>query len=119
MPSRPVGCAAQRGCSRTSPRASSTARGRGDADAERDAARRAIDIGRRFNGADIVALGQYVEGRLLVRQGDVNDGMATLDEAMLAATQGELGSMATGQLYCNVIAACQELGDLRRAGEWD
>jgi DNA-binding CsgD family transcriptional regulator len=26
--------------------------------------------------------------------------------------------MATGQVYCNVIAACQELGDLRRAGEW-
>jgi DNA-binding CsgD family transcriptional regulator len=44
--------------------------------------------------------------------------MATLDEAMLAATQGELGPMATGQVYCNVIAACQELGDLRRAGEW-
>jgi ATP/maltotriose-dependent transcriptional regulator MalT len=44
--------------------------------------------------------------------------MATLDEAMLSATQGELGPMATGQVYCNVIAACQELGDLRRAGEW-
>ena len=26
--------------------------------------------------------------------------------------------MTTGQVYCNVIAACQELGDLRRAGEW-
>jgi ATP/maltotriose-dependent transcriptional regulator MalT len=44
--------------------------------------------------------------------------MATLDEAMLSATQGELGPMATGQVYCNVIAACQELGDVRRAGEW-
>lgn len=94
------------------------ARARGDADAELDYARRAIALGHEFGDPDLVALGQYVEGRLLVRQGQVDDGMATLDEAMLAAAQGELGPMATGQVYCNVIAACQELGDLRRAGEW-
>jgi ATP/maltotriose-dependent transcriptional regulator MalT len=94
------------------------ARARGDADAELDYARRAIALGHEFGDPDLVALGQYIEGRLLVRQGQVYDGMATLDEAMLAAAQGELGPMATGQVYCNVIAACQELGDLRRAGEW-
>ncbi len=94
------------------------ARGQGDADAELAHARRAIALGERFGDADLVALGQYIEGRLLVRQGQVYDGMATLDEAMLAAVQGELGPMATGQVYCNVIAACQELGDLRRASEW-
>lgn len=94
------------------------ARARGDVDGELDCARRAIALGHRFDDPDLVALGRYIEGRLLVRQGEVDDGMATLDEAMLAATQGELGPMATGQVYCNVIAACQELGDLRRAGEW-
>ena len=94
------------------------ARSRGDADGELACARRAIALGHQFDDADLVALGQYIEGRLLVRQGEVDDGMATLDEAMLSATQGELGPMATGQVYCNVIAACQELGDLRRAGEW-
>jgi ATP/maltotriose-dependent transcriptional regulator MalT len=94
------------------------ARARGDADSELAYARRAIALGHRFGEPDLVALGQYIEGRLLVRQGQVYDGMATLDEAMLAAAQGELGPMATGQVYCNVIAACQELGDLRRAGEW-
>jgi ATP/maltotriose-dependent transcriptional regulator MalT len=93
-------------------------RGRGDWESELAQARRAIDIGGRFADPDLVALGQYIEGRVLVRQGQVDDGMATLDEAMLAAAQGELGPMATGQVYCNVIAACQELGDLRRAGEW-
>jgi ATP/maltotriose-dependent transcriptional regulator MalT len=94
------------------------ARAQGDLDGELAHARRAIALGHRFGDADIVALGQYVEGRLLVQQGHVHDGMATLDEAMLAAAQGELGPMATGQVYCNVIAACQELGDLRRASEW-
>jgi DNA-binding CsgD family transcriptional regulator len=94
------------------------ARARGDAESELIDARRAIALGHEFADADLVALGQYIEGRVLVRQGEVYDGMATLDEAMLAAAQGELGPMATGQVYCNVIAACQELGDLRRAGEW-
>lgn len=94
------------------------ARSRGDAVSELAHARRAIALGQQFADADLVALGQYIEGRLLVRQGQVHDGMARLDEAMLAAAQGELGPMATGQVYCNVIAACQELGDLRRAGEW-
>jgi ATP/maltotriose-dependent transcriptional regulator MalT len=94
------------------------ARGRGDTEEELSCARRAIALGQKLPDADLVALGQYIEGRLLVRQGQVDDGMATLDEAMLAAAQGELGPMATGQVYCNVIAACQELGDLRRAGEW-
>jgi ATP/maltotriose-dependent transcriptional regulator MalT len=94
------------------------ARARGDVDGELGYARRAIALGKLFGDADLVALGRYIEGRLLVKQGDVHDGMATLDEAMLAAAQGELGPMATGQVYCNVIAACQELGDLRRAGEW-
>ena len=94
------------------------ARSRGDPDGELSSARRAIALGHQFGDADLVALGQYIEGRLMVRQGEVHDGMATLDEAMLSATQGELGPMATGQVYCNVIAACQELGDLRRAGEW-
>ena len=90
----------------------------GELEAELDHARAAIAIGERFGDPDLVALGRYVEGRLLVRQGQVYDGMATLDEAMLAAVQGELDPMTTGQVYCNVIAACQELGDLRRAGEW-
>jgi ATP/maltotriose-dependent transcriptional regulator MalT len=94
------------------------ARARGDLDGELALARDTIAIGRRFGDPDLVALGQYVEGRLLVKRGSVRDGMAILDDAMLAAVQGELGAMATGQVYCNVIAACQELGDLRRAAEW-
>jgi ATP/maltotriose-dependent transcriptional regulator MalT len=94
------------------------ARAHGDVEGELGAAREAVALGRRFADADLVALGQYVEGRVLVRRGSVDEGMAILDEAMLAAAQGELGAMSAGQVYCNVIAACQELGDLRRAAEW-
>ncbi|MGO9822792.1 MAG: hypothetical protein ACLPTJ_19365 [Solirubrobacteraceae bacterium] len=81
------------------------ARAHGELQAELDHASAAIAIGERFGDPDLAALGRYIEGRLLVRQGQVYDGMATLDEAMLAAVQGELDPMTTGQVYCNVIAA--------------
>jgi DNA-binding NarL/FixJ family response regulator len=44
--------------------------------------------------------------------------MAYLDEAMLFAVEGRLSAYATGKVYCSLISACEELGDLRRASEW-
>jgi DNA-binding NarL/FixJ family response regulator len=41
-----------------------------------------------------------------------------VDEAMVAATAGELSPIATGLVYCSVIAYCQDLYELRRAREW-
>jgi DNA-binding CsgD family transcriptional regulator len=32
--------------------------------------------------------------------------------------EGRLGPYATGKVYCSLISACEELGDLRRATEW-
>jgi ATP/maltotriose-dependent transcriptional regulator MalT len=46
------------------------------------------------------------------------DGLCHLDEAMLLAVEGRLGPYATGKVYCSLISACEELGDLRRAAEW-
>jgi hypothetical protein len=66
------------------------ARAQGNVDAELAHAREASALGDRFSDPDLVALGRYIEGRLLVRQGQVHDGMATLDEAMLAAVRGLL-----------------------------
>ena len=41
--------------------------------------------------------------------------MAHLDEAMLFAVEGRLGPYSTGKVYCSLISACEELGDLDRA----
>ena len=60
----------------------------------------------------------HVQGSILVKCGRVGDGLALLDEAMVAATAGELSPIVTGIVYCGVILACEEVYELRRAQEW-
>jgi DNA-binding CsgD family transcriptional regulator len=81
-------------------------------------ARRMQDLGRRFGDASLVALGVFFEGRALVKQARVAEGLALLDEAMLAALSDDLKPMWTGAIYCGLLDACHELFDLRRAREW-
>jgi tetratricopeptide (TPR) repeat protein len=57
-------------------------------------------------------------GRALLAQGRVQEGAGLLDEAMCSVVAGELQPLFTGWVYCHVIAACWELADLRRAGDW-
>jgi DNA-binding CsgD family transcriptional regulator len=60
----------------------------------------------------------FFEGRALVRQTKVQEGLALLDEAMLAALSDRLDPMWTGAIYCGLLDACHELADLRRAADW-
>jgi DNA-binding NarL/FixJ family response regulator len=81
-------------------------------------ARRVRDIGRRHTDPNLVALADLFEGRALVKQGRVADGMALLDEAMLAVVSGELRPEWAGNIYCHLMAAFHEFADVRRAAEW-
>jgi DNA-binding CsgD family transcriptional regulator len=78
----------------------------------------AAEIGRRCRDEDLTALALHMQGRALLRLGRLEEGLALLDEAMVAATSGELSPVATGLLYCSVISACREVYALRRAQEW-
>jgi ATP/maltotriose-dependent transcriptional regulator MalT len=91
---------------------------RSDLEEALERAREVLDVGRRFDDQTLVALGVLAEGRLLIAQGDVDRGMALLDEAMVAATCDELDPGWAGNIYCNLMLACWQLADWRRAGEW-
>jgi len=82
------------------------------------AAARAAEIGARVGDADLLALALHFHGRALVADGRMAEGLALLDEAMVAVVAGELSPYVAGNIYCSMIDACQEISDLRRAGEW-
>ena len=61
----------------------------------------------------------HAQGRVRIRQGRISEGLALLDEAMVAVVAGDLVSpLFTGLIYCQVIDACEEVFDVRRAEEW-
>ena len=81
-------------------------------------AARAAALGVRFGDADLVACARHVEGRALIEQGRIGDGLKLIDEVMLTLAHGELAPLVTGLVYCSVIEACRPLCELRRAGDW-
>jgi DNA-binding NarL/FixJ family response regulator len=78
----------------------------------------AAETGERFADRDLVAFARNLQGRVLVRQGRIPEGLALLDESMLAAASGELTPLFTGLIYCAVIATCHRVYALERAREW-
>ena len=81
-------------------------------------ARRMQHLGHRYGDDSLVALGVYYEGRALIKQARVREGLAQLDEAMLTAVADRLEPIWTGAIYCGLLEACHELVDVRRAQEW-
>jgi class 3 adenylate cyclase len=79
---------------------------------------RAHEVAERFGDRDTQVLALVGKGRALVKAGEIEPGLALLDEATAAAVCGELRPFSTGLVYCMTISSCQELGDYRRAAEW-
>jgi DNA-binding CsgD family transcriptional regulator len=90
----------------------------GDYDACARTNEEVAEIGRRCGDNDLTALAIHAQGRALLRLGQVEEGLALLDEAMIAVAGDELSPVASGLIYCSVISACREVYDLRRAKEW-
>ncbi|MBA2632499.1 MAG: LuxR family transcriptional regulator [Chloroflexi bacterium] len=83
-----------------------------------DAARRVQDVGRRFDDPDLVAAALYCEGHALIKLGEVVEGLARLDEAMVGVLDGRVAPWLSGALYCYTIGACHEIADVRRMSRW-
>ena len=58
-------------------------------------------------------------GLHLVADGQVEAGMALLDEALAAVAAGEVRDLvAVGAMYCKMLHACELTCDVRRAEDW-
>jgi len=78
----------------------------------------AAAVGKRFADKDLMAIALQGQGRALIRQGEVANGLTLLDEAMISVMAGEVSALTAGGVYCSVLEACGEVYDLRWADEW-
>jgi DNA-binding CsgD family transcriptional regulator len=90
----------------------------GDYEAAYATAVSAVEIGERCGDADLIACARHDQGKIRIQQGQVEKGLALLDEVMVAVTAAELSSLVTGLMYCAVIQVCQEVYAFGRAREW-
>lgn len=78
----------------------------------------AVDLGRKYASADVQSLAMSFKGALLIKKGQWEEGLALIDEAAASAVSGELELRWASDVYCTTIAACRDMADYRRAGEW-
>src|SRR3954452_11375568 len=89
----------------------------GDLSGARPWAQRAVALGSRLDAA-ACALGRVAEARLLILDGDVEQGLTLLDEVGVATVSGDLDPLSTGVVYCELVCALQGLAQYDMAEEW-
>ena len=99
-------------------REAEVANGSGALELALEKAGQALEIGRRLRNPDIEAEALQCRARILISLGKTVEGFGLFDEAMLLAAEGRLGAFVLGKVYCSLISACDELGELQRAAEW-
>jgi DNA-binding CsgD family transcriptional regulator len=90
----------------------------GDHAAAQNFFEQAAAIAKRFEDKDLMAFALQGQGRSLIRKGEIESGLALLDEAMIAVTAGEISPLNAGGVFCSVLEGCGEVFDLQRAQEW-
>jgi LuxR family transcriptional regulator, maltose regulon positive regulatory protein len=85
----------------------------------RQLAARAVELGRAFGAPEVEMLGLGLEGRALVSEGKLEEGMRCLDEATTVALAGEAKLLyCVAWACCYLISACERVRDYERAVQW-
>jgi DNA-binding CsgD family transcriptional regulator/tetratricopeptide (TPR) repeat protein len=90
----------------------------GDADGARDLATTMVDLARRLDDLDLLAMGLLSTGEAEYLAGRTAPARKAFDEAMVLVTNDDVSPVLAGIVYCGVIDSCMEAGDLRRAAQW-
>jgi DNA-binding CsgD family transcriptional regulator/tetratricopeptide (TPR) repeat protein len=94
------------------------AMGKGTTESADASFEQALALAERFSDPDLLALALLCRGESLIQSDQSAEGVARLDEAMVAVTSGDVSPVLAGITYCAVILTCQRIFDLRRAREW-
>jgi DNA-binding CsgD family transcriptional regulator len=78
----------------------------------------AVAMGELYREPELTTLARIGQGRCAIYLGEVDRGIALLDEAMVAVAAREISPIAVGDAYCTVIEGCHELFDIHRAEQW-
>jgi tetratricopeptide (TPR) repeat protein len=89
----------------------------GDLPGARQWARQATEVGSQCDPA-ACAIGRVAEARLLILDGDVQQGLALLGQAGVATVSGDLDPLSTGVVYCELVCALQGLAQYDVAEQW-
>ncbi len=79
---------------------------------------RAMDLARRHGDVNAEYIAMSFKGLGELFAGNFEEGFADIDESAAAAASGRLDLRIASDIYCNTIAACRNVGDLGRAGQW-
>lgn len=90
----------------------------GDVRTAHEAFHAAAEIGVLFRDPELAALARIGEGRCLIWLDRVEEGVALLDEGMVAIEANDISAIAVGDAYCTAIEGCAEVFDVRRAHTW-
>jgi DNA-binding CsgD family transcriptional regulator/tetratricopeptide (TPR) repeat protein len=92
--------------------------GGGNAESAGASFEQALALAERFRDSDLLALSLLGSGQSLIASRKRAEGVARLDEAMVAVAAGEVSPVLAGIVYCAVILTCQDIFDIARAREW-
>ena len=84
----------------------------------RSEAARSIELGERFGITPAVVIGRTCSARLTILEGDVEAGVAELEEVGALLMSGAADPLTTGMMYCEIICAAQGLLMPDLAAEW-
>ena len=64
------------------------------------------------NDPDLTTLSLLGQGQAMIRLGNISEGIALLDESMVAVESADISPLVVGIVYCAVIETCQMIFDI-------